>query len=198
MGSGGEGPLPWGHGPPRGRGMERTGRKVRFARLIQRPVRVLGVPSARAAFGGNLSRPCCHSRCSQCHRSGGPSSSTHRARTRPPAIAAGPNRHASNATFISWVAKSVMAPAVGPEAKGLARLRAAARADMGSSCALACPGNLLRGCGAPISRGCDAQRPKVQPDGITNYRRPVDRILSALLPGRQAVWACRGRVRAEP
>jgi hypothetical protein len=30
---------------------------VRFARLVQRPVRVLGVPSARAAFGGNLSLP---------------------------------------------------------------------------------------------------------------------------------------------
>jgi hypothetical protein len=29
---------------------------VRFARLIQRPVRVLGGPSARAAVGGNLSR----------------------------------------------------------------------------------------------------------------------------------------------
>jgi hypothetical protein len=28
---------------------------MRFARLIQRPVRDLGVPSARAAFGGNLS-----------------------------------------------------------------------------------------------------------------------------------------------
>jgi hypothetical protein len=28
---------------------------VRFARLIDRPVRVLGVPSARAASGGNLS-----------------------------------------------------------------------------------------------------------------------------------------------
>jgi hypothetical protein len=35
--------------------VERPGRKVRFARLIHRPVRVLGVPSARAAFGGNLS-----------------------------------------------------------------------------------------------------------------------------------------------
>jgi hypothetical protein len=28
---------------------------MRFARLIDRPVRVLGLPSARAAFGGNLS-----------------------------------------------------------------------------------------------------------------------------------------------
>jgi len=36
-------------------GVERPGRVVRFARLIQRPVRVLGVPSARAASGGNLS-----------------------------------------------------------------------------------------------------------------------------------------------
>ena len=35
-------------------GMVRPRRKVRFARLIQRPGRVLGVPSARAAFGGNL------------------------------------------------------------------------------------------------------------------------------------------------
>jgi hypothetical protein len=30
---------------------------VRFARLIHRRVRVLGVPSARAACGGNLSLP---------------------------------------------------------------------------------------------------------------------------------------------
>jgi hypothetical protein len=30
------------------------GEKERFARLIHRPVRVLGVPSARAAYGGNL------------------------------------------------------------------------------------------------------------------------------------------------
>src|SRR4029450_6802167 len=36
-------------------GVEGTGRAVRFARLIHRPVRVLGGPSARAAFGGNLS-----------------------------------------------------------------------------------------------------------------------------------------------
>jgi hypothetical protein len=35
-------------------GVERPGRKERFARLIHRPVRVLGVPSARAAYGGNL------------------------------------------------------------------------------------------------------------------------------------------------
>ena len=35
-------------------GMERTGRKERFARLIQRPVRIPGGPSARAACGGNL------------------------------------------------------------------------------------------------------------------------------------------------
>jgi hypothetical protein len=34
--------------------MVRPRRKVRFARLIQRRGRVLGVPSARAAFGGNL------------------------------------------------------------------------------------------------------------------------------------------------
>jgi hypothetical protein len=38
--------------------VERPGRKVRFARLIHRPVRDLGVPSARAAFGGNLSLTC--------------------------------------------------------------------------------------------------------------------------------------------
>jgi hypothetical protein len=36
-------------------GVERPGRKVRFARLIQRRGRVLGGPSARAASGGNLS-----------------------------------------------------------------------------------------------------------------------------------------------
>jgi hypothetical protein len=30
---------------------------MRFARLIQRPVRVLGGPSARAACGGHLSLP---------------------------------------------------------------------------------------------------------------------------------------------
>ena len=41
--------------PPSG-GVERPRRKERFARLIQRHVRVLGGPSARAAFGGNLSR----------------------------------------------------------------------------------------------------------------------------------------------
>ena len=35
-------------------GVERPHRAVRFARLIHRPVRVLGGPSARAAFGGNL------------------------------------------------------------------------------------------------------------------------------------------------
>jgi hypothetical protein len=35
--------------------VERPRRKVRFARLIQRRVRALGGPSARAAFGGNLS-----------------------------------------------------------------------------------------------------------------------------------------------
>jgi hypothetical protein len=34
--------------------VERPGRKVRFARLIQRPVRVLGGPAVRAAFGDNL------------------------------------------------------------------------------------------------------------------------------------------------
>jgi hypothetical protein len=37
--------------------VERTGRVVRFARSIQRPVRVLGVPSARAACGGSVSLP---------------------------------------------------------------------------------------------------------------------------------------------
>jgi hypothetical protein len=35
----------------------RPGRKVRFARLIHRPVRVLGGPSVRVAFGANLSLP---------------------------------------------------------------------------------------------------------------------------------------------
>jgi len=40
---------------PKG-GMERPRRAVRFARLIQRRGRDLGGPSARAAFGGNLSR----------------------------------------------------------------------------------------------------------------------------------------------
>jgi hypothetical protein len=42
--------------PPSG-GVERPRRAVRFARLIHQPVRVLGVPSVRAAFGGNLSLP---------------------------------------------------------------------------------------------------------------------------------------------
>jgi hypothetical protein len=35
-------------------GVERPRRKVRFARLIQRRGRVLGGPTARAAYGGNL------------------------------------------------------------------------------------------------------------------------------------------------
>jgi hypothetical protein len=39
-------------------GAERPRRVVRFARLIQRPVRVLGGPTVRAAFGGILSMPC--------------------------------------------------------------------------------------------------------------------------------------------
>jgi hypothetical protein len=39
-------------------GVERPRRVVRFARLMHRPVRVLGVPSARAASGGDRSRPC--------------------------------------------------------------------------------------------------------------------------------------------
>ena len=34
-------------------GVERTGRAVRFARLIHRPVRVLGGPAVRAASGDN-------------------------------------------------------------------------------------------------------------------------------------------------
>jgi hypothetical protein len=38
-------------------GVERPRRVVRVARLIQRPGRVLGVPSARVAFGGNLGLP---------------------------------------------------------------------------------------------------------------------------------------------
>jgi integrase len=39
----------------------RPGRKVQFARLIQRPGRVLGGPAVRAAFGGNLKAcPGCH------------------------------------------------------------------------------------------------------------------------------------------
>jgi hypothetical protein len=44
-------------GPPQG---ERSGQaeRMRFARLIQRPVRVLGGPAVRAAFGGNLSLSC--------------------------------------------------------------------------------------------------------------------------------------------
>jgi hypothetical protein len=37
-------------------GVVRPRRVVRFARLIHRRGRVLGGPSARAAFGGNLSR----------------------------------------------------------------------------------------------------------------------------------------------
>jgi hypothetical protein len=37
-------------------GVERPGRVVRFARLIHRPVRVLGGPAVRAASGGNLKR----------------------------------------------------------------------------------------------------------------------------------------------
>jgi hypothetical protein len=41
--------------------VERPRRKVRFARLIQRRGRDLGGPSARAAFGGNLSLPARHS-----------------------------------------------------------------------------------------------------------------------------------------
>src|SRR5215207_1437946 len=36
-------------------GVERLGRVVRFARLIHRPVRVLGGPAVRAASSGNLS-----------------------------------------------------------------------------------------------------------------------------------------------
>jgi hypothetical protein len=36
-------------------GVERPGRKVRFARLMHRPGRVLGGPAVRAAYGGNLS-----------------------------------------------------------------------------------------------------------------------------------------------
>jgi hypothetical protein len=35
--------------------VERPGRVVRFARLIHRPVRVLGGPAVRAASGGHLS-----------------------------------------------------------------------------------------------------------------------------------------------
>jgi len=34
--------------------MERTCRKERVVRLMHQPVRVLGVPSAGAAFGGSL------------------------------------------------------------------------------------------------------------------------------------------------
>ena len=42
--------------PPSG-GVERPGRKVRFARLMQRPVCVLGGPAVRDACSGNLSLP---------------------------------------------------------------------------------------------------------------------------------------------
>ena len=48
-----------GHAPS-GEWSGRAG-KVRFARLIQRRGRDLGGPSARAAFGGNLSLPARHS-----------------------------------------------------------------------------------------------------------------------------------------
>ena len=41
-------------------GVERPRRKVRFARLIHRRGRVLGVPSARAACGGNPALTDCH------------------------------------------------------------------------------------------------------------------------------------------
>jgi hypothetical protein len=43
------------HGPLGG--VERPRRVVRFARLIQRPGRVLGGPTVRAAFGGNRILP---------------------------------------------------------------------------------------------------------------------------------------------
>jgi hypothetical protein len=36
-------------------GVERPSRKVRFARLMHRPVRVLGGPAVRAACGASLS-----------------------------------------------------------------------------------------------------------------------------------------------
>jgi len=39
--------------PPSG-GVERPRRVVRVVRLMHQPVRVLGVPSAGAAFGGSL------------------------------------------------------------------------------------------------------------------------------------------------
>jgi hypothetical protein len=38
--------------------VERPRRKERFARLIQRRIRVLGGPAVRVAFGGNLGLPC--------------------------------------------------------------------------------------------------------------------------------------------
>jgi hypothetical protein len=54
-----------GHGPTNREGMlaplggvVRPRRVVRFARLIQRRVRVLGGPAARVAFGDNLGLPC--------------------------------------------------------------------------------------------------------------------------------------------
>jgi hypothetical protein len=43
-------------------GVERPGRVVRFARLIHRPVSVLGGPAVRAAYSGNHSLPYCRSR----------------------------------------------------------------------------------------------------------------------------------------
>jgi hypothetical protein len=52
-------PPSWGESAARTAGewplgeVDRTGRVVRFARLIYRPVRVLGVPTARAAYGAN-------------------------------------------------------------------------------------------------------------------------------------------------
>ena len=53
---------PFTFGPPLAPlgGVERPRRMVRFARLIHRPVRVLGGPAARAACGGNLNLPDCH------------------------------------------------------------------------------------------------------------------------------------------
>jgi hypothetical protein len=44
-------------------GVERPRRVVRFARLIQRRVRDLGGPAARAASGGDLSLPWLPLRC---------------------------------------------------------------------------------------------------------------------------------------
>jgi hypothetical protein len=44
------------HGPLGG--VERPRRVVRFARLIHRPVRVLGGPAVRAARGGELRLTC--------------------------------------------------------------------------------------------------------------------------------------------